>query len=162
MTETKATVSYSRKTNVRPYETADASFFIELDITGLTMDQIIDAARGAFTSVKGVVLEQLGLDMELDASGVLVEKISDTAKITAAFPGAQEVPALAGGFVGLPESRPSHIKEAVWTALNTLGAKAFFDNRPAKAEGKYKPTAADFKAKTGYDFGSVWLTKKAS
>ena len=75
------TVSFSRKISVRQYESAEASVFIQFPIpTEGDADEIrsqtLSNARAAMFEAKGLVLEELGLEFQVDENGVLHELIT--------------------------------------------------------------------------------------
>ncbi len=79
--ELTGTVSFSRKISVRQYESAEASVFIQFPIpTEGSADEIrsqtLSNARAAMFEAKGLVLEELGLEFQVDENGVLHELIA--------------------------------------------------------------------------------------
>jgi len=79
--ELVGTVSFSRKVAVRQYESAEASVFIQFAIptegdAETIRHQTISNARAAMFEAKGLVLEELGLEFQVDDNGVLHELIT--------------------------------------------------------------------------------------
>jgi hypothetical protein len=85
-TQLTHTVQFARKVSVRQYESAEASIFIQYSTDrDASAEEIIAGAQESFLQAKGVVYSQLGLDTELDESGILVELVEK------AFPGSERV-----------------------------------------------------------------------
>jgi len=91
------TVSFSRKVAVRQYESAEATIFIQFSTDrDATSEEIIAGAQESFLQAKGIVYSQLGLDSDLDESGILLELVEQK------FPGSERVNAPAKAKPALP------------------------------------------------------------
>jgi hypothetical protein len=177
------TITFSRKVSVRPYESAEAGIYVQFDIpTDPDMseetrgDYIIANARAAFFQAKALVYEELGLEFTVGENGVVHELLTNhfgavTEVVTSeAAPAAPVAPAPAA-IAPTPASSDSDTppfspdtNDKTERAANTRWAKdlysrrpdAFYDNRPKKASGEYKPTAPDVKHKDTKI--GVWLS----
>ena len=69
---TKITVHFERKVGLANYSNVAASAYLEVDVP--ENGDIADATGKAFDSVKAAVLDQLGIEAELNEQGILVEK----------------------------------------------------------------------------------------
>lgn len=170
--ELTGTVSFSRKVAVRQYESAEASVFIQFSIPAnlegdfeAVRTQILSNARAAFFEAKGLVLEELGLEFQVDENGVLHELLAkNLGNVTEVRPTATQeyVPATTEGSTltsgGPPYSADTQDKNQ--RAANKIWAMArwnsapheFWDNR----ENKRNPKGPDLKHKeTGL---AVWLS----
>lgn len=164
------TISFSRKVSVRPYESAEAGIYIQFDIpTDPDMSEetrgeyIIGNARAAFFQAKALVYEELGLEFTVSDSGivheVLTKHFGTLTDVTETVAPKFVTPTAGGVVYDTPTSDgPPHDPATVdktERSANTRWAKdlysrnpdAFYDNRPKKASGEYKPTAPDVKHK---------------
>lgn len=132
ITAPKVTFGFERSVSVRPYESMKASVFIQAEVpTGYTAEELERALRDAAFQAKAQVMEQLGLEFEINEHGVIHEVM------TKAFGPVEQVkeeaPATNGSSNGsalVCGNNPSH---KMW------------DNRQKKAAGEYKATAPDGK-----------------
>ena len=150
-----ATVGFTRKTAVNSqYNNCEVSLYLPVEIPKASdftdangfdaeayFKQIDGNLRTGFTTAKALVLEQLGLEFE-DVNGVITEKV------VAAFPGSTaegpQAPRQQAQRASAPAAAPSAGMPA--SCPQCHGAE-FYDNRPKKASGEYKPKAPDFKCK---------------
>lgn len=128
----KVTVGFERSVQIRPYEMAKASVFIQAEVPiGYTPQELEQGLRDSFFQAKAQVFEQLGIEFEISEHGVVMEVLTksfgpvDVVKDEApASNGNGSVDALVCG------NNPSH---KMW------------DNRAKKASGEYKASAPDGK-----------------
>jgi len=160
----KHTVFFARKISDGNYGSVEASCFFQVDTDpGATNEQIAAAAAAAYVAVKSVVLTQLGITHTLSDEGVVVE---DAPVVTVPTPKAamaqrdattQLRESFGGGelvhdsesttFEVDPLTLPKYDQEKWLKARLATNPEEFFDNRPKKESGDYKPTAPDFKHK---------------
>lgn len=172
----KHTVFFARKISDGNYGSVEASCFFQVDTDpGATNEQIAAAAAAAYVAVKSVVLTQLGITHTLTDEGVVVEDKPVVTVPAPRVPtlGASHVPSAApvvqrdattqlreafgGGelvhdsesttFEVDPLTLPKYDQEKWLKARLATNPEEFFDNRPKKESGDYKPTAPDFKHK---------------
>lgn len=153
----KATLFVQRSVKVRDYESLVVGMHYPVDLPIFSLydgdsaryyADLDKAIRDGYTTVKGHIFDQLGLEYE-DKNGVMTEKV------TAAFKGAAEVQtAPAAQRATAPASAPA----AGMPTSCACGGTEFYDNRPKKAAGTYKPSSPDFKCK-GCGKG-IWPDKK--
>jgi len=163
------TVVFERTVKVRDYESAKAGVFIQFDING-GGDQLVAAISEAFFQAKAVVFDELGIEFNVDAGGVVRElidaKFGKVTEVTAAPPvltaarpvavAAPPAPVAATPTVddGQPPYNPA-TQDKSEKAANARWAKAryqshpdeFWDNAEAKASGRFSPKSPDFKHK---------------
>lgn len=173
------TITFSRKVSVRPYESAEAGIYVQFDIpTDPDMseetrgDYIIANARAAFFQAKALVYEELGLEFTVGENGVVHELLTNhfgsVTEVTSTEPAPLTPAPVAiaqapSGDSDTPPYSPD-TTDKTERAANTRWAKdlysrkpdAFYDNRPKKASGEYKPTAPDVKHKDTKI--GVWLS----
>lgn len=158
LTGPKVTVGFTRKIQVRDYESAEATIFVEVPtVPGdfvaadgtLDKDALVAASKSAFFAAKSVVFEQLGLQMSVTEEGVVMEvlerELGSTVEIGAA-PRTTEARSQAGAKSGGPTAggvpAPPSSKDDLWAELSEQ-PKRWFDNRV----GKKNPKSPDFKRK---------------
>lgn len=171
------TIGFNRKISVRPYESAEASMFMQFEIDPANPDETLKAAKHAFFQAKALVFEELGLEFSIEDGGVIRELLtknfgavtevtnSPAAVAPAAAPSAaqsapesvsQAAPAPAGG-ANPPYSADTMDKNEkaankTWAlARIASNPEEFWDNR----ENKRNPKAPDYKGKTNNI--AVWL-----
>jgi hypothetical protein len=182
------TVSFSRKVAVRQYESAEATIFIQFSTDrDASAEEIIAGAQETFLQAKGVIYTQLGLDTDLDESGILVELVDrqfgpgvekvKTAPKRQASTVKADAPSVDGKDVSAPKEVgsnppaqppfPGTTRDKDEKRANREWAERrlahypdeFFDNRQDKADGKINPKSPDYKHK---DSGvGVWLPDAA-
>lgn len=166
-------VRFTRKIQVRQYETAEASITIEFGIEDDPNMAVEDklasiraAARSAFFQAKGLVFEELGLEFTVDDNGVVMEAVRNTfgnvTEVKQELPSAATSEAITNNLTqavgSVADSNPpfpATTTDKAQKAANSEWAKAryathpneFFDNRPKKASGEYKSNAPDVKHK---------------
>ena len=153
----KAIVRFSRKCKAAG-DFGMAEFSISLPVAislDESEDSIIDRVRNTSNIVQALVLEQMGLPYAIDqVAGRVVESTPYSALLdsgqAAAAPSTVQRTAL-------PDTKPNHVSQDLWDDLQAH-PENWTDNRPKKASGDYKPTAADFKRKA--DGKSIWLAPK--
>jgi hypothetical protein len=168
---TEHTVGFSRKVNLEArgghkYENAEASFFLKFTTPpDAATSEIIEKAMEAFVACQGVVLTQLGIEYDLDAEGVIVEKMPEpiarpqaapqdaVTQVRNAFGGGEvehDSNVIQGGFGADVDPRTlDKAAQRAWAkARYQTHPQEFWDNRPKKASGEYKPNASDFSHKT--------------
>jgi len=176
------TVVFERTVRVREFESAKAGVFIQFELpdpaqaNGSYGEQVLKQIGDAFFQAKTVVFDELGLDFNVDAGGVVREAINATLgqvtevqaprqqpkQIAAAAPAPQPAPQPQPAPVAVDQSQPpydSRTSDRQEKSANARWAKArleshpdeFWDNR----NDKRNPKAPDFKHK---DSGiGVWL-----
>lgn len=174
----KHTVSFSRKVNDGKYGASEATVFIQIDTPSLTsaddletyLNDVIAKVNATFIAAKGAVLDQLGIEYDLDEDGILTETPAAPAvnapdavtTVRAAFGGGevQHDNVVQGNFgadvdpTKLPKSEQ---KEWLKNRLASHPGE-FMDNRQAKRDGYFvtrdgrkfdvKPNSPDFKHKS--------------
>lgn len=126
---------------------------------GMDLPTVAALASDVFFQAKAVVFEQAGIEFTYDEGGIIHEVIKRH------FPGAEtsEAPRRASrddedDDEDFPRPRamekPAHIKTAVWRDLCDNPGD-YYDNRAAKASGKYKATSPDFKHRETGE--GIWL-----
>lgn len=148
-----ATVGFARKTAVNgQYNNNEISLYFPVELPRVEdfdgdleayYKQVDGAIKTGFTTVKGHIYEQLGIEFE-DRNGVLIEKLA------ASFP--ESTPAAPASRPSAPAAAPA---PGAPTACPQCSGTAFYDNRPKKASGEYKAKAPDFKCR-GCQKG-IWL-----
>ena len=109
------------------------------------------------TSCKLMVFAQLGVDFEEAAEGVIKPKLNGAVAQSSNVVPINQAPS--GGGNNYPPRGPS--KTANMPRINLPDGTVLIDLRPLKADGSYKPTAADFKeADGGRNAKSFWLYQK--
>lgn len=158
------TVFFGRKKGLPNYSNEEASFFLQFDTElGATAEQIIDAARSKMVVVKSVVLEQLGIEFELDDDGVIVEKGAAApapkqpdavTTLREAFPGAVAEPqaptqTYSPASADVDPKTLGKYEQKAWLQKRVRShPHEFFDNRADKASGKGNPKSPDWKHKS--------------
>lgn len=136
------TVGFTRKVQPAQYEGAEASIYLQFDYQpDSSVDEIVAKANDAFAHAKGLVFEQLGIEFSLEEGGRAMETLRK------AFPKAEvqaPAPAQTTSAPGAPAS------------CANCGGSEFYDNRPKKASGEFKPNAPDFKCKDRGCNKGVW------
>lgn len=151
----KVTIGFSRKIQVRDYESAEASIFIEVPTSPgdfqnedgtLDKDALVNASKSAFFAAKSVIFEQLGLQLTVTEEGVVMEVLERELGATVEVGPAAENKAVAAAKAPSTQSGgtppPPLDKDALWAEL-AAHPKRWFDNR----EGKKNPKSPDFKRK---------------
>lgn len=161
-----ATVGFNRKVSVRPYESAEASIFMQTEVDLNDSEQTMAAIKQAMMQCKALVFEELGLEFEVTEGGVVRElleaKFGNVTEVTStapapAAPAAAPVPASASDTSDTPPYAPM-TKDANEKALNKKWAIAryathpdeFYDNTASNEEKKAngaERTGPDFKHK---------------
>jgi hypothetical protein len=176
MSNPKATINFARKVQVRPYETADASVFIEFEVDeNASTEGMIQQMRDSFAQAKALVFEELGVQFSVDANGYVRESIEAhfgaVTEVSAPAPTATAAPVASVPVAPVAAPAPSADAPPFSTTTTDKGEKRanqdwakarfqtapaeFFDNRPKKADGSYKANAPDLKHKAT-SIG-VWL-----
>lgn len=167
-------VSFSRKVQVRDYESAEASIWLSFDLTrpdGMDDDEytshVMSLARDAFFSAKGLVYEELGLEFSVSENGIIQESlkrhfgnVTEVKNSGPTYGGpAPAAPVPSGEEVGPVPPHNAETTDKAEKAANKAWALArwsthpneFWDNRTSKRS----PKAPDLKHKdTGLP---VWL-----
>jgi hypothetical protein len=173
----RAGVTYTRKHQPAQYESAEASVWVEADLTGHpdTDDGIVAALEAAFFLAKATVLNELGIPYAADEAGVIREVKPEApvritpAEVTAAaqrrvedaFPGTTGVDA--GGHDVVQVLKPvAPIPTALQSALNEWatgkGVTKVWDQRNADgtpkkaASGKDQPSFKAVKEQGDHPF----------
>jgi hypothetical protein len=166
-------ISYSRKIQVRDYESAEASIWISFDLPKpdeMTDEEfsshLISTARANYFAAKALVFEELGLEFTVTEGGIVQEVLKknfgNVTEVTKASPPASPVAAVAAESSDLPSSPPfaADTDDKAQRTANKKWAMArwaaypneFWDNR----ESKRNPRSPDLKHKeTGM---AVWLS----
>lgn len=167
VTPLTATVGFNRKVSVRPYESAEASIFMQTEIDLNDSDTTMANLKQAMMQCKALVFEELGLEFEVTEGGIVRElleaKFGNVTEVTTAAPKAVAAPAPAAAPAAAPSSDTppyaSMTKDTNEKALNKKWAIAryatnpeeFYDNTASNAEKKAngaERTGPDFKHKS--------------
>ena len=163
--ELTGTVSFSRKISVRQYESAEASVFIQFPIptegdAESIRHQTLANARAAMFEAKGLVLEELGLEFQVDENGVLHELIAkNLGNVTEIRPTGNTGPVSDGESVSDTPPYSTDTQDKSERAANKAWGLArwkthpheFWDNR----QNKRNPKGPDLKHKE--NGLAVWL-----
>ena len=162
-----ATVGFNRKVSVRPYESAEASIFMQTEVDLNDSDLTMANIRQAMMQCKALVFEELGLQFEVTEGGVVRElleaKFGNVTEVTSTVP-IPTAPVVESAHVEVASDTtdtppyPPMTKDTNEKALNKKWAIAryashpdeFYDNRAANAEKKAngaERTGPDFKHK---------------
>ena len=153
ITPLTATVGFNRKVSVRPYESAEASIFMQTEVDLNDSEVTMANIRQAMLLCKSMVFSELGLEFEVTEGSVVreiltaqfgnVTEVTSTAPATApkAAPVAASAPAPAASSSDTPPYA-SMTKDANEKALNKKWAIAryatnpeeFYDNTASNAE----------------------------
>lgn len=163
ITPLTATVGFNRKISVRPYESAEASIFMQTEIDLNDSDTTMANLKQAMMQCKALVFEELGLEFEVTEGGIVRElleaKFGNVTEVTSSAPKAVAAPASAPAPASSPSSDTppyaSMTKDNNEKALNKKWAIAryatnpeeFYDNTASNAEKK-----ANGAERTGPDF----------
>ena len=166
VTPLTATVGFNRKVSVRPYESAEASIFMQTEIDLNDSDATMANLKQAMMQCKALVFEELGLEFQVTEGGIVRElleaKFGNVTEVTTA-PKAAAAPAPAAAPAAAPSSDTppyaSMTKDSNEKALNKKWAIAryatnpdeFYDNTASNAEkkaGGAERTGPDFKHKS--------------
>ena len=178
VTPLTATVGFNRKVSVRPYESAEASIFMQTEIDLNDSDTTMANLKQAMMQCKALVFEELGLEFEVTEGGIVRElleaKFGNVTEVTSTAPKAvAPAPAAEQPSNDAPAASASDTppyapmtKDANEKALNKKWAIAryashpdeFYDNTASNAEKKAngaERTGPDYKhKKSGVGF---WL-----
>jgi hypothetical protein len=151
VTPLTATVGFNRKVSVRPYESAEASIFMQTEIDLNDSDATMANLKQAMMQCKALVFEELGLEFQVTEGGIVRElleaKFGNVTEVTTA-PKAAAAPAPAAAPAAAPSSDTppyaSMTKDSNEKALNKKWAIAryatnpdeFYDNTASNAEKK--------------------------
>jgi hypothetical protein len=151
VTPLTATVGFNRKVSVRPYESAEASIFMQTEIDLNDSDATMANLKQAMMQCKALVFEELGLEFQVTEGGIVRElleaKFGNVTEVTTA-PKAVAAPAPAAAPAAAPSSDTppyaSMTKDSNEKALNKKWAIAryatnpdeFYDNTASNAEKK--------------------------
>lgn len=168
-----ATVGFNRKVSVRPYESAEASIFMQTEVDLKDSEQTMAAIKQAMMQCKALVFEELSLEFEVTETGIVRElleaKFGNVTEVTTAAPAPVAAPTPSAPAASDTSDTPPYApmtKDANEKALNKKWAIAryashpdeFYDNTAANAEKKAngaERTGPDFKhKKSGVGF---WL-----
>jgi hypothetical protein len=168
ITPLTATVGFNRKVSVRPYESAEASIFMQTEIDLNDSETTMANLKQAMMQCKALVFEELGLEFEVTEGGIVRElleaKFGNVTEVTSSAPKAVAAPAAAPAAApSAPSSDTppyaSMTKDTNEKALNKKWAIAryatnpeeFYDNTASNAEkkaGGAERTGPDFKHKS--------------
>lgn len=156
-----ATVGFVRKIAVNSqYNNTELSLYLPVEIPRVSdfdgdleayFKRVDENLRTGFTTAKGLVFEQLGLEYD-DVNGILTEKVISH------FPGAT----VEGASQQRPTAPASTPSAGMPAECPKCHGTDFYDNRPKKADGSYKANAPDFKCRAQGCGNGVWLKKKGS
>lgn len=136
----KVTVGFERSVQVRPYESAKASVFIQAEVPlGYTAQELEGGLRDAFFQAKAQVFEQLGIEFEINEHGVVMELL------TKSFGPVDVVKERDAGPQGENLNDPPASNGSGPITCERDRSHRVFDNRQKKAAGEYKPSAPDAK-----------------
>ncbi len=168
ITPLTATVGFNRKVSVRPYESAEASIFMQTEIDLNDSETTMANLKQAMMQCKALVFEELGLEFEVTEGGIVRElleaKFGNVTEVTSSAPKAVAAPAAAPAAAtaaSTSDTPPyaSMTKDNNEKALNKKWAIAryatnpeeFYDNTASNAEkkaGGAERTGPDFKHKS--------------
>jgi hypothetical protein len=168
ITPLTATVGFNRKVSVRPYESAEASIFMQTEIDLNDSETTMANLKQAMMQCKALVFEELGLEFEVTEGGIVRElleaKFGNVTEVTSSAPKAVAAPAVAPAAApaaSTSDTPPyaSMTKDNNEKALNKKWAIAryatnpeeFYDNTASNAEkkaGGAERTGPDFKHKS--------------
>jgi hypothetical protein len=164
VTPLTATVGFNRKVSVRPYESAEASIFMQTEIDLNDSEATMANLKQAMMQCKALVFEELGLEFQVTEGGIVRElleaKFGNVTEVTSTAPKAVAAPAAAPAAAASPTSDAppyaSMTKDTNEKALNKKWAIAryatnpdeFYDNTASNAEkkaGGAERTGPDYK-----------------
>jgi hypothetical protein len=167
VTPLNATVGFNRKVSVRPYESAEASIFMQTEIDLNDSEATMANLKQAMMQCKALVFEELGLEFQVTEGGIVRElleaKFGNVTEVTSTAPKAVAAPAAAPAAAASPTSDTppyaSMTKDTNEKALNKKWAIAryatnpdeFYDNTASNAEkkaGGAERTGPDYKHKS--------------
>jgi hypothetical protein len=168
ITPLTATVGFQRKVSVRPYESAEASIFMQTEVDLNDSETTMANIRQAMLLCKSQVFSELGLEFEVTEGSVvreiLTSQFGNVTEVTSSAPKAVAAPASAPAAApSAPSSDTppyaSMTKDNNEKALNKKWAIAryatnpeeFYDNTASNAEKKAngaERTGPDFKHKS--------------
>lgn len=167
VTPLSATVGFNRKVSVRPYESAEASIFMQTEIDLNDSETTMANLKQSMMQCKALVFEELGLEFEVTEGGIVRElleaKFGNVTEVTTTAPKAVAAPVSAPAAAASPTSDTapyaSMTKDTNEKALNKKWAIAryatnpdeFYDNQASNAEkkaGGAERTGPDFKHKS--------------
>lgn len=171
-TAPKLTVGYNRKVSVRPYESAEASIFVQADIQGTYNEDglfvpddnaVNEAAKLAFFEAKVAVLNQLCLPYDVVENVVVeqIDKVLGPVDVIKQETPSQKASAARNPAPAAASGGKTEDTAAAWDDLlnDTSG---WFDNRTDKISAK----SPDFKAKkTNKNIAAnkgLWLDSKTT
>lgn len=166
VTPLSATVGFNRKVSVRPYESAEASIFMQTEIDLNDSETTMANLKQSMMQCKALVFEELGLEFEVTEGGIVRElleaKFGNVTEVTSAAPTPAPAAAPAAAAASpTSDTAPyaSMTKDTNEKALNKKWAIAryatnpdeFYDNQASNAEkkaGGAERTGPDFKHKS--------------
>ena len=169
ITPLTATVGFNRKVSVRPYESAEASIFMQTEVDLNDSEVTMANIRQAMLLCKSMVFSELGLEFEVTEGSVVREiltaQFGNVTEVTSTAPAPKAVaapaPAAAPAAASSSDTPPyaSMTKDTNEKALNKKWAIAryathpeeFYDNTASNAEKKAngaERTGPDFKHKS--------------
>jgi hypothetical protein len=168
ITPLTATVGFNRKVSVRPYESAEASIFMQTEIDLNDSETTMANLKQAMMQCKALVFEELGLEFEVTEGGIVRElleaKFGNVTEVTSSAPKTVAAPAaapVAAPTASTSDTPPyaSMTKDTNEKALNKKWAIAryatnpeeFYDNTASNAEkkaGGAERTGPDYKHKS--------------
>ncbi len=163
--------SYGLKVpGAQPYSSEDAhySFSVEAPIDSVdSLDGLIEAAQDlAQALTNGVKLQAFAeLDVAFEDKDGTLRPVLTVPDIPTAAPQASGRPASGNRPTQRPAQPAPTSDRATITADLGFGTLTYLDNRPLKADGSFKPGAADFRsadkvAANGDKYHSVWIAQK--
>ena len=169
ITPLTATVGFNRKVSVRPYESAEASIFMQTEVDLNDSEVTMANIRQAMLLCKSMVFSELGLEFEVTEGSVVREiltaQFGNVTEVTSTAPAPKAVaapaPAAAPAAASSSDTPPyaSMTKDTNEKALNKKWAIAryathpeeFYDNTASNAEKKAngaERTGPDYKHKS--------------
>lgn len=147
----RGTVSFTRKVQVRDYESAEAFMSVQFDFDPIAQiesdESLLTRAKGAFYEAKAIVFDELGIEFDV-VQGRIVEKIVEKT------------------FGTTTEVKSDGPRERVETTGNDNPScpecnGQMWDNREKKKSGQFSAKAPDFKCRDKSCNGCVWPPKGA-
>lgn len=166
VTPLTATVGFNRKVSVRPYESAEASIFMQTEVDLNDSEVTMANIRQAMLLCKSMVFSELGLEFEVTEGSVVREiltaQFGNVTEVTTAAPAPKADPVAASAPAASTSDAPpyaSMTKDNNEKALNKKWAIAryathpeeFYDNTASNAEKKAngaERTGPDYKHKS--------------
>lgn len=151
------TIGVNRKISVRPYESAEASCFIQFEVDPANEAKTKANASAAFFMAKSLCFEELGLSFTVGENGIITEVLAKnfgtvTEVTQTAAPVSIPAPSHQGGGAGEAPPFAADTVDKTEKAANTKWAKERLATHPDEfwfnsPETKKNPKGPDYKSK---------------